>query len=64
MSQGLSPFGVSQEDGVLRIYPTKTELSLGMNTFQCSDGTNNLMVQFNLGKLIMVSGNMHVFDLS
>ena len=53
VGQGLSPFGVSQEDGVLRIYPTKTELSLGMNIFQCSDGTDNLMVQFNLGKLNM-----------
>ena len=49
VSQGLSAFGVSQENGVLRVYPV-TMLSEGVNTFYCTDGTNTLTVQFDRRK--------------
>ena len=49
VSQGLSAFGVSQENGVLRVYPV-TMLSEGVNTFNCTDGTNTLTVQFDRRK--------------
>ena len=49
MSQGLSAFGVSQENGVLRVYPV-TMLSEGVDTFYCTDGTNTLTVQFDIRK--------------
>ena len=45
---GLRPFGSSQEDGVLRIYPAN--LLTGGAMFQCSDGTTTLNVTFDLRK--------------
>ena len=47
---GLRPFGSSQEDGVLRIYPAN--LLTGGAMFQCSDGTTTLSVTFDLRKSI------------
>ncbi len=50
VSQGLNPFGISQENGVLRVYPV-TLLSEGTNTFSCSDGgLETLTVQFDRRK--------------
>ena len=49
VNQGLSAFGISQENGVLRVYPV-TLLSEGVNTFTCTDGTETLTVQFDRRK--------------
>ncbi len=49
VSQGLNPFGISQEDGILRVYPV-TLLSEGPNIFSCSDGLETLAVQFDRRK--------------
>lgn len=50
VSQGLNPFGISQENGVLRVYPV-TLLSEGTNTFSCSDGGLEILtVQFDRRK--------------
>ncbi|XP_064387090.1 receptor-type tyrosine-protein phosphatase S-like isoform X2 [Halichondria panicea] len=46
VSQGLNPFGISQEDGVLRVYPV-TLLSEGDTTFSCSDDSDSLDVLFD-----------------
>ena len=47
---GLRPFGSSQEDGVLRIYPAN--LLTGGAMFQCSDATTTLNVTFDLRESI------------
>ena len=49
VTSGLTPFGVSQEDGVLRIYPASL---LGEeDQYTCSSGqTHTVSVQFRLGK--------------
>ena len=46
---GLTPFGISQEDGVLRIYPASL---LGEEAqYTCSSGqTHTVSVRFRLGK--------------
>ena len=49
VTSGLTPFGVSQEDGVLRIYPASL---LGEeDQYTCSSGqTHTVSVRFHLGK--------------
>ena len=49
VSQGLNPFGISQEDGILRVYPVNL-LSEGPNIFSCSDELETLAVQFDRRK--------------
>ena len=49
VSEGLNPFGISQEDGVLRVYPV-TLLSEGDTTFSCSDDSDSLDVLFDRRK--------------
>ena len=45
---GLQPFGASQHDGVVRVYPAA--LLEQVNQYTCSDeGTTPLSVQFRLG---------------
>ncbi len=49
VSQGLNPFGISQEDEILRVYPVNL-LSEGPNIFSCSDELETLAVQFDRRK--------------
>ena len=50
VTSGLTPFGVSQEDGVLRIYPAS--LLDQEDQYTCRNGTqmDTVSVQFRLGK--------------
>ena len=55
---GLKPFGTSQENGVLRVYPANVLTGNG-SMFLCSDGNTTLNVTFDLRKLFQqVSGVM------
>ena len=48
VTSGLTPFGVSQEDGVLRIYPASL---LGEEAlYTCNSSTHTVSVQFRLGE--------------
>ncbi len=48
INEGLSPFGVSQEAGILRVYPV-THLNTGSNNFTCSDESEMLPVNIVVG---------------
>ena len=50
---GLRPFGTSQTNGVLRIYPANV-LTGESNMFQCSDGSTIVNVMFDLRKFVRI----------
>ena len=50
VASGLTPFGVSQEDGVLRIYPASLLGEEAQYTCNNSAQTHTVSVQFRLGK--------------
>ena len=50
VASGLTPFGVSQEDGVLRIYPASLLGEEAQYTCRDSAQTHTVSVQFRLGK--------------
>ena len=54
VDMGLRPFGTSQANGVLRIYPVNVLTGNG-TMFQCSDESSTLNVTFDLGKFTMIA---------